>query len=409
MKKTIWILNHYAEVPAGRIGFRHDSFARELVKRGYDVFIFLSSYSHPTRTSRLDKAELFRHEVYDKVNYVSIRTPPYKTNGLRRVMNMASYVMNLMRIYKKFSRPHTVIASSVHPLTWIAGYLISKKLKCKFVAEVRDLWPQTLIDLGVISKNGIVSRFLGFIEGFAYKKADEIISVLPNAGMYIDERYAVGLGKITYIPNGVNLEAFELLKNKPTTESQRILEQHKNHFKLVYAGSHDNTDALEIILFAARIIQNRGLDNIRFIMVGGGIKKQELICLSEEIELRNLFFYERIDKGSIPYLMTRTDCNMASLYDLPIYRYGISLNKMFDYLASAKPIIIATNAANSFVEEAGCGIRVPSGSPKLFAEAVECIYNLAPEERNQMGQRGRAYVEQNHSIPVLVNRLEVLI
>jgi len=156
LKKKIWILNHYAIPPTMGGITRHFDYAKELVKRGYDVSIFASSFDHKQRVELLGKGEKFKIEDYSGVKFVWIKTTPYKKNDFKRVVNIFSFAKNLYFIARKFEKPDTIIASSFHPLTWVVGYRLAKGKKAEFVAEVRDLWPQSGIDLGAFKEGSLI-------------------------------------------------------------------------------------------------------------------------------------------------------------------------------------------------------------------------------------------------------------
>lgn len=169
--KKVWILNHYAIPPKVGGITRHFDFAKQLAERGYSVTIFASSFDHKQRVEMLEKGKKFKIEEYEKVKFVWIKTFPYKKNDIKRLFNIFSYAKNLYFIARKFERPDVILASSFHPLAWIVGYLLSKKFKCKFIAEVRDLWPQSGIDLGALKEGSVIVKLLRSLEKFIYTKA----------------------------------------------------------------------------------------------------------------------------------------------------------------------------------------------------------------------------------------------
>ena len=151
--KTIWILNHYAITPHQGGGTRHYSFAKELVKRGYCVYVFSSSRTHNTGENMLDEGEKSREELIDGIHWVWIQTSYYSGNGLDRIKSMLEYYRFMMKEYGRYKKPDVIIGSSVHPLACLAGIRISKRTGSKCISEIRDLWPQTLIDMGKLAKN----------------------------------------------------------------------------------------------------------------------------------------------------------------------------------------------------------------------------------------------------------------
>ena len=182
----IWILNHYASPPDRAAGTRHYEFGRVLARQGHEVTIFASSFSHfSLQEERLAANELARAENFDGVRFVWIRTASYSGNDHRRTLNMLSYAVGVMLAQRRFSRPDVVVGSSVHLAAVASACLIGHTRRVPFVFEVRDLWPQALIDLGELQERSVTARALRRLERFLYRRARVVISLLPHAGEYI--------------------------------------------------------------------------------------------------------------------------------------------------------------------------------------------------------------------------------
>lgn len=182
----IWILNHYASAPDRPTGTRHYEFGRALAAQGHEVTIFASGFSHFSRQEeRLSRTGLMRVENIDGIRFVWVRTISYKRNDYRRALNMLSYSMVVPLAQRRLSRPDVIVGSSVHLGAAAAACLISYARRVPFVFEVRDLWPQTLIDMGALREHGLVARVLRGAELFLYRRARLVISLLPGAADYI--------------------------------------------------------------------------------------------------------------------------------------------------------------------------------------------------------------------------------
>jgi glycosyltransferase involved in cell wall biosynthesis len=160
-----------------------------------------------------------------------------------------------------------------------------------------------------------------------------------------------------------------------------------------------------VLLQVAKVVQNQGYSDIRFLLIGDGPDKPRLIELAEQLGLSNTEFLDSVPKSEVPKVLEEADVTVFILNDLPLYRYGISLNKLYDYLAAQKPLVVAGNPVNNPVEEAQCGLTVPPRNPGALAEAIIKLSQMPKEEREAMGHRGREYVEKYHSIPVLADKL----
>lgn len=400
---NIWIFNHYAITPDTPGGTRHFDLARELVRRGYQVTIFASSFQHAChREMKLAPGERWKVEDVDGIKFVWIKTFPYQRNDWRRVVSMVSYMLRawwngrmLPKLSPEFEKPDVIIGSSVHLLAVLAAYWVAKYHRARFIMEVRDLWPQTLIDMGEMRERNPIVKTLQILERFLYRRAERIIILGPGMAEYITAR-GTSEEEIVWIPNGVDLSRFEGLEPRCSSN---------NGFKVMYLGAHGQANAIDVLLQSAKIVQERGREEIEFILIGDGPEKPRLIKLGKELELRNVEFRDSVPKSEVPKVLEEADVTVFILNDLPLYRYGISLNKLFDYLAASKPLILAGSPSNNPVEEARCGLTVPSPNPQALAEVVIKLYRMPPEEREAMGRRGREYVQKYHSMPVLAEKL----
>jgi hypothetical protein len=184
----IWTLNHYAGT-ANSPSTRHYDLNKILARRGHDVTIFASGFSHYTfREERLEPGEDWKQEIHDAVKFIWIRTVPYSANDSRRARNMLSFAWRSVMVGRKLPKPDVIIGSSVHPFAVLAGYVLSQLKGAKFVFEVRDLWPQHLIDTGALSEKHPLALAFRWMEKFLYRKADLIITLLPHAHEYMTAR-----------------------------------------------------------------------------------------------------------------------------------------------------------------------------------------------------------------------------
>jgi len=233
MNKNVWILNHYSRLGSGR----HFKFAQNLTKRGYNVKIFAASTIHNSNKNRINDSRKYIEKTGNDVSCIYIKARDYKGNGKDRILNMFDYAYRLISVSKKFDseKPDIIYASSVHPLTWLSGYILSKRYDAKFIAETRDLWPETLIAMGQIKKNSIPAKILYTLEKFIYKKADRLIFTFPGGKDYVEE---IGLdpSKVRYINNGVDLEEYNYNKEKYQYADEDL--DDNSTFKILYTGSY---------------------------------------------------------------------------------------------------------------------------------------------------------------------------
>lgn len=411
MKKSIWILNHYAVTPDLSGSTRHYDLGRELVKKGYRVTIFASGFDHYTkRYAKIRPDEDIKLEDYQGLQFVWLKTTAYYGNDKRRVFNMLSYVPMVLKAAKKvgkIEKPDVIIGSSLHPFAAFAGWWLAKKYKAKFVFEVRDLWPQTPIDMGWMKASSVSARLLYAWEGFMYRKAEKVIVVPPYAMSYIVEKHKIDPRKIVWIPNGVVLERFDQAEPlTPESDVVRAFQLHRDKFKVVYTGTHGLAHGLDVVVDAAAIIDRKLPKKIHIFLVGDGPEKAKLIRKAQELSLNNITFLNSVSKTQLPTLLQQADLLLHCLRPVAVFKYGISPNKIYDYLASGKPIIMSVEAANNIVEEAQAGFSVEPGNPEALAEGIIRFYQMPAEERKRLGENGRSYVEKNHSMEVLGEKLK---
>lgn len=364
--------------------------------------IFASSFQHHThKEAKLSTGTKWKTEEVNGVQLVWIRTPRYQSNNWRRVVNMVSYMVSSWRLGRhlpefesQVRRPDTVIGSSPHLLAVVSAWRLARYHKTQFIMEVRDLWPETLIDMGYLASRSPVTWLLRALESFLYRSADYIITVLPRAHEYIESR-GIDSDKIAWIPNGVDLSRYA--KPRATASPGAV-------FTVMYVGAHGEANGLGTLLNAAKAVQDREGITTRFVLVGDGPEKPSLLKQAARLSLRNVAFYPPVPRIEVPKVLASADATVLVLNDLPLYRYGISLNKLSDYLAAGKPIIFAGNSANNPVAEARCGLTVPPEDVGALATAVIALSRTPLEERRMMGERGREYAEQHYAMSLLAEK-----
>jgi len=409
MSKNVWILNHYAISPDMSGGTRHYDLGKKLVTRGHKVTIFASGFDHNTKKYiKVHPKERYKIEDYDGVRFVWLNTIPYYGNDWRRILNMISYGMRVLSVCRGVKKPDVIIGSSVHPFAVLAAWWLTRRYKTRFIFEVRDLWPQTAVEMGAIKAIGIPAKILYAWERFMYEKAEKIIVLLPNAKEYIEKR-GIDPQKIVWIPNGIDLERFDKSVHiDPSSEAAKVFEKYKNKFKVVYAGAHGSANGLDIVVDTAYLLFKKSVD-VHFFLIGDGPEKKKLIKKAQERAVDNITFLDPVSKSQISSILQQSDLLMFCLRDLSIYKYGISLNKMYDYFASRKPVIMAGDAINNISQEAKAGITVEPENPEALAKGIVKIQEMAPEERQKLGANGRAYVEKYHNTRVLTDILEKIL
>ena len=391
-----WFVNHYADPPEGQATRTFD-IARRLAASGHPATIFVSNVSHYTFRPVRQVRGLWRRETIEGVEMIWIRSTGYAGNDFRRVFNMLSFTAGatLAGLVVR-PRPDVVVGVSVHPLAALAGWVIAGLRRSRFFYEVTDLWPETLIQFGRIGRDGLPARVLAALERFLFARAERIVMLWRHTGEYVA---SVGgdPDKIVWIPHGVELERYAGLGEYDGAP--------RRPFRVLYLGGFAAANSIGTIVDAAAELQRRGRTDIRVLLQGAGQEKEAIRARVAELGLTNVGFPDPVPKARIAEAMKEADAFIYGLQDIPLYRFGISLNKLTDYLAGGRPIIFFGRSSYDPVAEAGAGVSVPPGDPALLAGAVETVADASVEQRIEMGRRGRRHLEREHTIPVLAERL----
>ncbi|EIT86925.1 group 1 glycosyl transferase [Fictibacillus macauensis ZFHKF-1] len=394
----IWILNHVALKPSETGITRHYDIANELVKQKHEVTIFASSFLAYRYVFRNRRKTNYTENV-NGVLFEWMWTLPYKGNGILRVFNMISYFfMALWRGLLSKEKPDAVVGSSVHLFACLAAYVLSRFKKATYIVEIRDLWPQTLIDLGKMSKRHPAVLLFGMLEKFVCRRADQIIVTLPGAVDYL-RNLGIAEDKIHVIPNGIVMNR-EKEKSRPSPLAQSLSLLKKKHGKLaMYVGSHGDANALHTVIESAKFLSE---SEVALILIGDGPMKESLQKAAKAYS--HVYFFDSIPKKAVLSTLCLADVLLISMRDAPLYQYGMSLNKLNDYMLCGKPILFAGNVANDIVTEAKAGLTIAPERPGAFADGLRSLLSLSEEELQEIAATSYAYVNDHHNIERLAQR-----
>lgn len=396
---NVWYLSAHDQ-PRGKSARTYD-FSRELVRRGHRVTMFTNSYCHWTHKELLGSGEAWRIEDVDGIRVIWLRTFHYTGNGWQRGVNMLTNARRAIQVAPLLGdRPDVVIGPSVPLGTGWAASWLARKMRAAFVFEVRDVWPAALADDGSMSPSSPVYLAFRAIEKGLYRSSDRISATMPFLRDHV-RRSGGDPGKVVWIPNGVDFGRFE---GFPAYDGGR-----ESSIAAMYVGAFGAAHDVLSIVRAAAILQKKGNDGIRFIVVGDGVKKAECLREARDRGLHNIEFRAPVPKAEIPGTQMEADVLVAAVLDSPIYRFGINLNKLYDYFASGRPVVLAGKAPNDPVADSGCGYTVAPQNPEALADALEKLQAMAPDERKRLGRHGRAYVEEQFDIKVLGARMEQML
>lgn len=397
---TILILNHHAELE----GHRHYELGKEMAKLGYKVCVVASSYKMDTRKYLFDE-EMHYEEVCDGLTYVWLRTKPeFVGSGAKRILNMFSYVRLVKKYYSKIidivGTPKFVIGSSVHPLAWEAAYYVSKKTGAKFVAEMRDVWPESLQQVLGLSKSHPVVIFFDIITKRAMKRCEMLVGTGKKIDYYIEKRYGLSVNDYIWIPNGYNVDEFSIFEE---AVSEELIDIVNNNWCITYAGSVSTSEGMEYLVDVAEMTNKQYNIPVTFLVLGDGGLRNWMEKEVKERKLKNVIIYGKVDKNSVKYVLNQSKLCVAPVRLGKMGQYGLSMNKLNDYLYSETPVLLTYEHYN-VVEDCGAGECLPSDDKEAFVEAIYKYYNMPDEEREAIGKRGRIEIENNYSMSVLAKR-----
>ena len=391
--KNIWIINQYAGSSNHGMTFRSYFLAKEFIKR-HRVTIFSASFSH-VMSNPPSVSKTYTEENINGVEYLWLKVPVYKqSKSLSRLISMFIFLYRLFFLnVKKRDAPDLIIVSSTSPLPIWKAYFWAKRFNAKLIFEVRDIWPLSIMELGGFKKTNPFVVLLQITENFDYKVSDYVVSVLPKAFEHM-KHHGLDLPRFKYIPNGIEIKT--MIKTD---------EVNKDVFKIGYAGTLGIANALKYLIHAAHLIKE---SNIEIHLLGNGPEKDTLMEMVKDKNISNVYFHDAVPKNKVGIFLSKMDALFIGWHFSKIYRFGISANKLFDYLASAKPIIHSVDAGNDPVLEAKAGISVKPENPKEIADAILKLYKMPESKRNELGQNGRVYVEKYHSYEQLAKQYEYL-
>lgn len=399
--KTVWIINQYASTPETGFGGRNFYFAKELAKLGYKVYLFSSSTHHLLRKKPYVKKSYYLEEI-EGFNFVWIKLPEGVTaRSIKRVMNWFIFSFKLFFLHKKIlDKPDIVIHSSPPLISFLSSNFIAKKYNSKLIFEVRDIWPLSLIQLGGYSKNHPFIKFCQWIEDKAYRESDIVISNLKNSNVHMEKR-GMDPSKFMWIPNGFSLDEINLQSPLDIHISDQIP---NNKFIVGYTGTFNTANSLDTLVDAAEILKKS--KNIFFILVGGG---QDRVLLDKKIKsknIENIIIIDTIPKIQIQAMLSNFDALYMGMKKHSLYHYGVSPNKLYDYLYASKPILYCIESGDyNPIKDDFTGYNLPAENPVMLANKILHLSKLSKLERSRMGENCKALALQEYEYGKLVNKL----
>ena len=392
----ILLIDQYAGSLRMGMEYRPFCLAREWEKMGDQVLVVSGSYSHLRRKN--PAPGLLRE---DGVSYRILSTPFYQGNGWRRAANVGRFVWELSRNEGELAAfsPDAVICSSTHPFDFRVGKHLAGRCGAALVFELHDIWPLSLTELYGFSPDGPLMRLIAREERRAFEESDGVVSLLPDLSLYLQQQ-KIHARRLTCIPNGA-VCASEGGKRAPARLVRILRSVREGRRGLVlYAGGFARANAVDRFVAHAR-----SLPDVGFAAIGEGREKADLLTDCPE----NLCLLPGVSPDLLGDLLRRADLLWIGTRDLPFYQYGISMNKLFDYMAAGRPVVFETPCVKNPVSDCGCGITVSPSDKIAVRRAIEELLQLSPAERGIIGERGRRAVAGRYSYPALAKRYRVFL
>lgn len=365
-------------------GTRHYELARLLVSRGHRVTVIASPVSYITGT--LSSSDGSREE---SDGIVILRAPVYAAHHksfVHRMLAFFSFMLSSFWLGIRVSDVDVVWGTSPPIFQGVTAWALARLKGARFLFEVRDLWPKFAVAVGVL-KNPLLIRASEWLERFLYRHADR---VMVNSPAYVEHVRARGAKHVELVPNGADPSMFSLSVDG---KQFRLANELGDGFIALYAGAHGMSNDLGVVLEAAKLLSEKA---VRVVLVGDGKEKPALQRRASQLGLGNVSFVASVSKGEMPEVLAAADACIAILKPLDEYKTTYP-NKVFDYMAAGRPVVLAIDGViREVVEAAGCGIFVEPGNAGAMANAI-CRLAQDRQAAREMGLRGRKYLEQHFS------------
>lgn len=386
MIKRVFILNHYAGNMLFDNGGRHYCIAKYLKHAGYEPIIFCANSRHGEKARWIESEELWVEKTAEVIDipFVFVKTNLYKDNGKERIMNMVRFYKNIKKVVIKYAeingKPDIIYASSVHPLTLVAGIKLAKYFGVKCINEVRDLWPESIVVYSSKwTRTNPIIKLLYAGEKWIYKKSDSVIMTWAGGYDYIKDQgwqKLIPESKVFHISNGVDLGPYlSNIQEHPYEDVDLSNQEYKN---FIYTGSVRKVNNLSVLVAAARKLKDLGNTTARILVFGDGDELDSLKLDAHNLD--NLVFKGWVPKHYIPSILSQGYASILHNSSTELDKYGQSQNKFYEYLAAGRPILMTYSVGHSVIREYGCGIELDSQNPESIALAISSLCDLTEGE-----------------------------
>lgn len=401
---VIWVVNQYAGSPRHGMEYRHYHLARALAERGHRVVIISGSRSH-LYTRQPQVSRRFTLEPIDGVTYCWVGVPGYeRAISVKRVLNMAAFALRLERLpVHGLPRPDAILVSSPSLFPLPVAVRWARRFGARLAFEVRDIWPLTLQELAGLSDRHPLVVLMRWLEDYGYREADVVVSVLPAAAAHMVSR-GMDPAKFHYLPNGIDLAGRPMGAGHGAAPDPVRAAIRPGTFTVGFVGTLGRANVLETLIDAARLLEP---GEAQVVVVGHGPERDQLVARAADVP--SVAFVGPVPKDQVGAAIALFDACYVGYRRSPLYRFGVSPNKLYEYMAAGRPVLFAADAANQPVQEADCGRTIPPENPAALASAIHSLGACSPQERERLGANARAYVARHHDYARLGERLAAIL
>ena len=392
----IWIVNFYARKPETAGNPRYLKLAKCFMDAGHEVITFNSGRTANIPDSDFRNGSFLESQCGD-YRFVHVRVPYFRDNGVKRMYSIWRFARSILKGHRRFERPD-VILQNIHPPFDYPIVKLAKKLKCKYIAEAWDLWPEDFVTFGLIKENNPVMKLAYAIEKKYYYNADEIVFTFLGAFDYLkrkgwmkDQGGKIDPKHLHYINNGIDLDQFDRdCENHPRPDEDL---NDDSLYRIVYLGSIKRANNVKTLIDAAALMQDNS--RYRFFIYGDGAYRGELEQFVKDNNIKNVVFKEkRISLSECAWVVSRATVGIMN-YEKGFGRWGVSSGKMFQYLAAGRPIVCNIDIVyDNVIEDNNLGVARDIETPEEFATAIRSIIDLPQEEYRAMCERVRETAER---------------
>ncbi|MCS5585334.1 glycosyltransferase family 4 protein [Marinobacter sp.] len=400
MDRTLWYISKYfapktSTSPGGRGWFLME----RLAGRGIKPVVITSDSNE-----LIDKPDLrspVTIEETEGISVVWLRTMKYQVaKSTRRILSWFHFEFKVLSLNKALlPKPDVIVVSSLSLLTVLSGLWLKRKYGCRLVFEVRDIWPLTIVEEGGFKASNPLIKVLSFVERLGYEKSDAIIGTMPNLAEHV-RRVSNSDAPVSCVPMGVSNDHLQDQRELSPGYVERYLSSER--LKVVHAGTVGITNALDVFFEAASRLESDG--SFEFVIVGDGPLKEQYE--KDYSHLSNLVFAPKVDRHEVQSVLAQCDIVYFSVFPSRVWDYGQSLNKVVDYMLSAKPVIASYSGFPSMINEAGCGSFVPAGDVDALVEELRRFAQMNTSDRDAIGTHGRTWLLENRTYDKLADEFE---